>query len=123
MQTLILFIFAFELALLFTHEMDAIHKKEWKMFIILKDMKEERAYLLFTLLHIPLYTAIILLLLSKYSQIGFYITDIFLIAHLFIHIIFTKHPENNLNNRFSKCIIFCAGLLAIVHFVLYMIVN
>lgn len=111
-------IFAFELALLFTHEMDAIHKQEWKMFIFLKDMPDEYAYHIFTLLHIPLYAAIVLLLLSPFSYIAYYFTDIFLIAHMLLHLGFRKYPANKFNNNISKIIIFSAGVLAIFHLLL-----
>lgn len=108
MQIVIHAIFALELALLLTHEMDAVHKKEWKMFFVLKDMAEERGYCFFTILHIPLYTAILMLLLSDYVRIGFYIMDVFLIAHLLVHVLFKKHPANNLNGRLSKSLIYSA---------------
>lgn len=32
------------LTLLFVHEMDAIRRKEWKMFIFLKDLNEDLEY-------------------------------------------------------------------------------
>ena len=115
MQIVLAGIFSLELALLFVHEMDAIRRREWKMFIILKDMEDEKAYRVFMLLHIPLYTIILVLLLSPYYYIGFYITDIFLIAHTLVHIGFRKHTANNLNNSISKSIIFLAGILAVVH--------
>ena len=35
------------ISLLLIHEMDAIRTKEWKMFIILKDMADETAYKIF----------------------------------------------------------------------------
>lgn len=115
MQTIFYGIFALELALLFTHEMDAIRKQEWNMFIILKDMPDEKAYHTFMLLHIPLYTAIILLLFSDFRQIGFYIVDAFLMIHLLIHWGFCNHPANKLNGGISKAIISGAGLLSIPH--------
>lgn len=37
-------IFILMLSLLVIHEMDAIRSKEWKMFIVLKDMADEKAY-------------------------------------------------------------------------------
>lgn len=117
MQMALNVIFALELALLFTHEMDAIRKQEWKMFIILKDMEDEKAYRTFMLLHIPLYAVILFLLLSDTTRIGYYFTDIFLIAHLFIHWGFRNHRANRLNNGISKCIILFAGLLASIHLI------
>jgi len=110
-----LLIFALELALLFTHEMDAVYRQEWKMFVILKDMAAEDAFRIFLLLHIPLYTAILCLLLSEYHQAGIYITDIFLILHMLVHLAFGKHPANQLNGSISKAIIGSAGILALIH--------
>jgi len=118
MQIVIMAIFALELALLFTHEMDAIRRQEWKMFAILKDMDDEKAYSIFTLLHIPLYMAVLLLLFSSYSNIGYYVVDIFLLAHMFVHFGFRKHPANNLRGTISKLIINCAGLLALIHLII-----
>lgn len=108
-------IFSLALALLFTHEMDAIRKQEWKMFILLKEMEEERAYRIFMLLHIPLYTVLLMLLFSTKFRTGVYLTDTFLIAHMLIHLGFRNHPANRFNNGISKGIIFLAGVLAIVH--------
>ena len=118
MQIVLTGIFSLELALLFVHEMDAIRRWEWKMFIILKDMEDEKAYRVFMLLHIPLYTVILALLFSDYYRIGLYITDVFLIAHTLVHIGFHKHTANQLNNSISKSIIFLAGILAVVHLLL-----
>lgn len=119
MSTIVNLIFALELALLCTHEMDSIRNKEWKMFIFLKDLSDKTAYQIFMLLHIPLYGIIIFLLLSSFSYIGYYITDIFLVAHLLLHIGFKKHPANKLNNSISQGIIFSSGILASLHLVLF----
>ena len=108
-------IFAIELALLFTHEMDAVRRQEWQMFIILKDMADEKAFRIFMLLHIPLYAVILSLLLSDRMIIAMYITDIFLILHMLIHFAFTGHKANQMNGGVSKAIIYSAGLLALVH--------
>ena len=117
MQIAITIIFSIELALLFTHEMDAIRRQEWKMFIILKDMEDEKAYYAFLLLHIPLYAAVLFLLLSPFSHIAYYVVDIFLLAHMLIHLEFRKHPANKLDGTISKMIIDLAGLLAMIHLI------
>lgn len=111
-------IFVLELALLFVHEMDAVHRQEWKMFMVLKDMQDEAAYWTFALLHIPLYAAIFFLLFSPYVQVGFYVTDAFLIAHMFVHFMFKRHPANRLNGTISKMLIYLIGLLALIHLIL-----
>ena len=117
MQIIIILIFALELTLLFTHEMDAIYKQEWKMFIFFKNMIDEKAYNMFLLAHIPLYCVILILLFSSYIKIGYYIVDIFLLGHMILHFGFRKHPENKLNGLISKYIINLAGFLAIIHLV------
>ena len=118
MQIVLNIIFSLELALLFVHEMDAVRRQEWKMFVKLKDMEDEKAYRVFMLLHIPLYTAILALLLSGYYRIGFYITGVFLIAHTLVHTGFRKHTANKLTSGISKSIIFISGILAAVHLLL-----
>lgn len=111
-------IFILELVLLLVHEMDAIHKKEWKMFIILKDMKDTSAYHLFMGLHIPLYFITFFLLFSDLQSIGIYLIDIFLIIHLLLHLCFYKHKANQFKGIFSNGLIYGASVLAILHIIL-----
>ena len=110
MTNLINGFFALELGLLLTHEMDAIRHKEWEMFIFLKDLPENTAYLVFTLPHILLYALVLFFLL--------YVVDIFVICHLFIHFIFRRHPNNQLTGFWSLVIINLAGIIAAVHLIL-----
>lgn len=110
-------LFAVELALLFVHEMDAIRHREWQMFAILKDMPEEKAYRTFLLLHIPLYAVVLVLLFSSWARIGFYVVDIFLAAHLLLHLGFRRHPANQLTGGLSQAFIYAAGALASLHLV------
>lgn len=114
-QNILTFIFAINISLLFIHEMEAIRYKEWRMFIILKDMDDNKAYQIFLLAHIPLYVLILFILFLPIKKIGFYITDVFLILHLIIHIFFIKHKNNKLNNFLSINIIILMGLLSILH--------
>lgn len=111
--------FCFNLSLLILHEMDAIRNMEWKMFIFLKNLKEEVAYKIFSILHIPL---IILVLYSLTQFMRFYfflylIIDIFLILHMIIHYFFTDHEANKFSSSYSKFIIYLMGYLSIFHLV------
>ncbi len=117
MQNLLVIIFAINLSLLFVHEMEAIRHQEWKMFIVLKDMEEKKAYTLFLLMHIPLYSLILWILLSPNVTIGFFITDVFLVIHLLIHLLFMKHKNNRFNNPLSLCIIILMGVLSALHLI------
>lgn len=117
MTNLINGFFALELGLLLTHEMDAIRHKEWEMFIFLKDLPENTAYLVFTLPHILLYALVLFFLLLNNITI-LYVVDIFVICHLFIHFIFRSHPNNQLTGFWSLVIINLAGIIAAVHLIL-----
>ena len=117
MTNLINGFFALELGLLLTHEMDAIRHKEWEMFIFLKDLPENTAYLVFTLPHILLYALVLFFLLLNNITI-LYVVDIFFICHLLIHFIFRRHPNNQLTGFWSLVIINLAGIIAAVHLIL-----
>ncbi|WP_260405601.1 DUF6713 family protein [Paenibacillus sp. 598K] len=112
--SLLLFVFSLSFALLLLHEMDAIRAKEWRMFIILKDMEEKRAFQVFTLLHLPLY-AILLYSFIQQHRLSFVIVDVFLIVHAIAHFFFEKHPQNQFKNGFSRFIIHSMGMLALLH--------
>ncbi|WP_342778478.1 DUF6713 family protein [Paenibacillus sinopodophylli] len=107
-------IFSINFAFLLLHEMDAIRAKEWRMFIILKDMEDKRAFRVFTILHLPLYS---FLLFSFVSQqiLSFVIIDLFLILHSIVHFFFEKHPNNDFKNLYSRLMIYPMGFLGVLH--------
>ena len=114
-------LFALNVSLLFLHEMDAIRAKEWKMIIVLKDMKEQTGYLVFSLAHLPLFFWIIFVI--SQTVIGGYVlvwllTDIFLIAHAGIHFFFRKHSANGFNNAYSNILIYGMAVLGLIHILL-----
>ncbi len=108
-------LFMINLALLFVHEMDAVKNREWRMFAMLKNMADEKACRLFILLHIPLYVAILLILMSPVQQILFYIIDIFLIFHAIIHLGFRNHKNNAFTSMLSQGLIYSMGAISAVH--------
>ncbi|MGG5372651.1 DUF6713 family protein [Enterococcus sp. AZ196] len=110
-------LFAIELALLLTHEMDAVEHKEWRMFIGLSELTDSTAYWVFTLPHIILYALVLFFLLLKQSVI-FYVVDFFLVGHLFLHFLFRHHPKNQLTSFWSKLIIVSSGVCAGMHLIL-----
>lgn len=117
-------IFILMLSLLVIHEMDAIRSKEWKMFIVLKDMADEKAYRIFTLIHLPLYFAVIFLMAQRGEPVAlYYITNILLICHTCVHYGFKKHTNNGFISVFSNTIIYSMGILAVIHIILILIVK
>lgn len=115
MPDFLLVLFIVNLSLFLLHEMDAIRQSEWRLFIVLRDMEDTKAYKVFTLIHLPLYTIILCLLFSKYQIITFWILDIFFIIHSLLHFFFEKHSRNGFKNNFSRLIIYPMGVIAAIH--------
>ncbi|MCL1852166.1 MAG: hypothetical protein FWF88_03930 [Peptococcaceae bacterium] len=111
-------LFALNFSLLLLHEMDAIRAKEWKMFIFLKDMKEQTGYCVFALVHLPLYFLVIYLMAHLYARQVFLLVDGFLIVHAVIHFLFRKHAANGFHSAYSNMLIYSMAVLAIAHFVM-----
>ncbi len=111
-------IFSVIISLLLIHEMDAIRTKEWKMFVILKDMPEETAYRIFALIHLPLYFVVFYVIYCGGATANYVlkiIIDIFLLGHAVIHYGFRKHHNNGFISQFSKIIIYSMSVLALIH--------
>ena len=117
MQTTANLLFLFLLSLLMVHELDAIRRHEWRMFIILNKMGDERAFQIFSILHIPLLMMIFWFITSPSAIVVFWfqvVLDVFLIVHKFLHNSFQKHPNNEFNLTFSKRLI---DLMALIGFI------
>ena len=112
--------FLITLSLLLVHEMDAIQAKEWKMFIVLKDMADEMACKVFIGIHFPLYFCAFYALLSggTAEYVLKIIIDVFLLGHAVIHFAFRKHVDNGFRSLYSKAIIYSMAALALLHFIL-----
>lgn len=111
------YILIINLTLLIIHELDAIKRKEWKMFFLLKDLSEEVAYRIFTLLHIPFLMAILYFLISGTNlqqNILNLCISIFLVFHGVIHYLFRKKESNKFTNGFSNIIIYSMSIIAML---------
>ena len=51
---------------LLVHEMDAVRLGEWRIFPLLRSLRDETAYAAFTALHVPIYA----LLLADSSEVA-----------------------------------------------------
>ncbi len=109
------YLFIFNISLLILHEMDAIRRKEWKLFMVLKDMKEETGYLVFSLLHLPLCFIILYFIMNSGGQYYHNFTLVingFLIFHGGIHLLFRKKSANEFSGVYSNAIIFLMSVIA-----------
>jgi len=100
------FIFYIGLSLFLVHEMDAIRCREWKMFPVLSSLNDKYGYIIFTLLHLPLFIAIFWLVTDPSTiEIFTKVFDVFMIAHFVLHLIFLKHKNNRFKDIFSWSVI------------------
>ncbi len=115
MENIWMVLFIVNMSLLFVHEMDAVRNREWRMFIVLKDMEDEKACRIFLLAHVPLYATALFLLMSPAKLILFYILDAFLIIHAVIHFGFRHQKHNAFTSAISKAIIYLMAAISAVH--------
>lgn len=114
--------FSIAVSFLFIHELDAIKAKEWKLFIVLKDLKEESAYSLWLALHFPLFLFPLLIVSNifqpeneKLMKIGI---DLFLIVHLLLHIRFRNYKEYQFSAIQSNIYIILTSIFALLDLVI-----
>ena len=104
------------LAFLLVHEMDAVRLQEWRMMPFLSRLEDETGYLIFTLLHIPLYGLLFWgLWFSESITVNLIIgLDLFFIIHLGLHLLLLKHRNNQFRNYFSWGLILLTGIFGIL---------
>lgn len=111
-------IFYIGLSLLFVHEMDAVRRNEWKMFIYLSTLKPEIECTVFSLLHVPFFFLILWGLFSANQDFRHYFImflNLFFIIHFLLHLAFIRHPKNEFKSVFSWFIISGMFLMGVVN--------
>ncbi len=114
----LVFLFYTNLSLLILHELDAIRRKEWRLFAFLKDMDDERAHQVFTLLHLPILVFIFWFLTHQAISTIFWfqiIIDTFLMIHLGLHLSIRNHENYQFSGKFSIRLIQSMALLGFIH--------
>jgi hypothetical protein len=95
--------------------MDAVRRHEWKVLPLLSQVKDDaQGYILFTVLHIPLYIFLLGGIFSNGTAVNqsFILgLDIFCIVHVVLHLLLIKHPQYQFNNWFSWSLIVGAGIV------------
>lgn len=110
------YFFYIGLAFILVHEMDAVRLQEWRMFPILSGLKDQNGYLIFTLMHLPLYVLIFWGLWGSHGSVTNLILglDIFFIIHIGLHLLLIKHKENHFRNFFSWSLILLTGFFGLL---------
>jgi hypothetical protein len=104
------------LSCILTHEMDAIRCREWRIFPLLDRLSDQSGYVVFVLLHVPLYLLLFWGLvgaegLNRGLMRGL---SIFFIVHLVLHLLFLRHPQNEFRSATSWILIAGAGVAGLL---------
>lgn len=110
------FFFFLGFTLLLVHEMDAVRLREWKIFPLLRNLRDEAGYVAFAALHVPIY---VLLFVGHFGGDGasnalIVGVDAFFIVHVVLHTVFRNHPENRFGSTFSWALILGAGACGVL---------
>ena len=102
--------------------MDAIRCKEWRIFPGLSLLDKLTGQWVFILAHIPLLFLVFFQLTHNSDPEGFIIGfEIFLIAHVALHLLFLKHKNNEFNGWFSWVLILGAGLFGLADLLIHLV--
>ncbi len=96
---------------LFTHELDATKRHEWRILPLTSFLPETVGEQTFIWLHLPLFT--VLLLGGESGETNGVRLGLaaFAILHVGLHWLYRKHPANEFNNLSSWALILSAGAL------------
>jgi len=107
--------FLLGLSFMTIHEMDAIRCKEWRIFPGLSMLNDKLGHILFIFAHIPLFFFIYWQLSQTENKEAFIKGfDMFMIVHLFLHVILLKHKNNEFKDWISWSIIIGSGVFGLV---------
>jgi uncharacterized protein DUF6713 len=97
------------LALIWTHELDAIDRHEWRVMPLLNALPDATAKRIFLWMHVPLMYLTILIAVAGPGSIGAGILTGFCVVHVGLHWLFRNHPANEFSGAGSQALILGAG--------------
>lgn len=98
---------------LFTHELDSMLNREWRVIPILRSLPDETGMVVFVSAHIPILAALVALISStnsktrRFTRIG---VGLFLVFHGLLHVLFRNHPAYEFSSLLSNLLIFGAAV-------------
>jgi lysylphosphatidylglycerol synthetase-like protein (DUF2156 family) len=109
------------LALLFTHELDAMAQSEWRLLHVLRDLSDDEGRWWFVAIHVPLFWALIALThhaqakAQHISRIGL---AAFCIVHALLHLRLRNDPPSNFTTPLSWGLMLGAAALGAIYLAL-----
>ncbi len=106
------------LAVLFTHELDAMTQSEWRLLYVLRSLTDEQGRWWFVAIHIPLFWALIAFThhandnLQRASRVGL---AVFCIVHALLHWRLASDPLSTFSAPLSWSLILGAAVLGVMY--------
>jgi len=113
------FVFYLGIALLFTHELDAMPNHEWQVLPLLRNLTDTVGRTTFVIAHVPIFAVVIAYVASLNLKTRSKARDIasgFLIAHALLHFAFAGHSAYEFNSLLSSILIYGAALCGLLFF-------
>lgn len=114
-------LFCSGIALLLTHELDAVSNREWRVMPILGDLAEGVAEHTFVALHVPLFVVLIATTTSlnlRLRSTARSVASGFLILHAALHFSFSRHSAYAFDSTFSDSLIYGAAACGLLYLVI-----
>ena len=105
------------LALLFTHELDAMPNHEWQVLPLLRNLADDAGRITFVLAHVPIFAIVIACIASlnlKVRSKARAIASAFLVVHAILHFAFSGHPAYAFESLLSNGLIYGAAFCGTV---------
>lgn len=112
------FLFYLAFSGLITHELDAVHKHEWRLLFVLRGMPDESARRAFVLIHVPFVTVLLWLVARPDAEVRYWTMlglDVFMVIHAGLHWRLSGHPKYEFGTLHSRFIVYGTATLAAVH--------
>lgn len=105
-------------ALMASHEIDAALAAEWRLLFVLRGLDDDLTASVFTLVHVPLFFALLWALFHANVTIQLWSRRLFmgfLVVHAGLHWRLSDHPLYGFSGWDSNLLIFGAGLAGLVY--------
>lgn len=105
-------------AILMTHELDAVMNNEWRVLPVTSWLNPEVGYAVFLWAHVPLFALIISLLANSSDKVKTITSNglaVFLIVHGSLHFAFMGHEHYEFSSVSSNLLIYGGALFGFVY--------
>jgi len=121
MKTILFISALFNVLFFLMHELDAVYRKEWRMFKFMNNLKERTQYHIFLYFHFPLFAFLIYYLITvfNFNNISLWIiVNSLSVIHFIIHLYARKWESNVFKSGISFFVISGAGATGVVNLIL-----